>query len=69
MPDEHHNPGTGRHGNKDGSAGERGRRGRRRSMDTHGGISVSDVVARHTGERPVFDPSADAPAPPPRRLR
>jgi hypothetical protein len=24
-------------------------------MDTYGGLSVSDVVARHTGERPIFD--------------
>ncbi|MER6872691.1 hypothetical protein ABT279_21330, partial [Amycolatopsis sp. NPDC000673] len=50
MPDERNTPGTGRH--SDSAARPRG--GRRRSMDTHGGISVSDVVARHTGERPAF---------------
>lgn len=49
MPDEHDPTGTGRHSDP------APRRGRRRSMETDGGISVSDVVARHTGERPIFD--------------
>src|SRR4051812_5277090 len=45
---------------------------RRRSVDTPGGISVSDVLAQHTGIRPVFDtqaPSPDVPKPPERRPR
>ncbi|MDX3192021.1 LCP family protein [Streptomyces sp. MN03-5084-2B] len=49
MPDELDSPGTGRH--LDGPA--RPRPGRRRSMDDQGGISVSDVVARTTGARPL----------------
>ncbi|MFC4083128.1 LCP family protein [Amycolatopsis samaneae] len=63
MPDEHYTPGTGRRSE---GTPARGRAGRRRSMDTYGGISVSDVVARHTGERPTFAPGTlpqeDAPA-------
>ncbi|MEU4518133.1 LCP family protein [Amycolatopsis sp. NPDC024027] len=49
MPDELDSPGTGRR--LDGAA--RPRPGRRRSMEDQGGISVSDVVAKTTGVRPV----------------
>lgn len=52
MPDEHDSPGTGRR--SDGAA--RPRTGRRRSMEDQGGISVSEVVARSTGVRPVPNP-------------
>ncbi|MFT7872472.1 hypothetical protein ACHL6L_34675, partial [Amycolatopsis sp. A24] len=49
MPDELDSPGTGRR--LDGPA--RPRPGRRRSMEDQGGISVSDVVAKTTGARPL----------------
>ena len=49
MPDELDSPGTGRR--LDGPA--RPRAGRRRSMEDQGGISVSDVVAKTTGVRPL----------------
>jgi len=52
VPDEHDSPGTGRR--SDGAA--RPRTGRRRSMEDQGGISVSEVVARSTGVRPVPSP-------------
>lgn len=52
MPDEHDSPGTGHR--SDGAA--RPRTGRRRSMEDQGGISVSEVVARSTGVRPVPSP-------------
>ncbi|WP_266118249.1 LCP family protein [Amycolatopsis sp. DSM 110486] len=52
MPDDRPLPGTGRHSD---NGTPHTRAGRRRSMETQGGISVSDVVARHTGERPTFD--------------
>ncbi len=64
MPDEHDSPGTGRR--SDGPA--RPRTGRRRSMEDQGGISVSDVVAKSTGVRPL--PSReDRPEQPGRRAR
>ncbi|MEV6873879.1 LCP family protein [Amycolatopsis sp. NPDC051128] len=49
MPDEHDSPGTGRRSDSP----ARPRTGRRRSMEDQGGISVSDVVARTTGARPL----------------
>nr|WP_230863022.1 LCP family protein [Amycolatopsis camponoti] len=64
MPDEHDSPGTGRR--SDGPA--RPRTGRRRSMEDQGGISVSDVVAKSTGVRPV-PPREDRPDQPGHRAR
>lgn len=49
MPDEHDSPGTGRRSDNP----ARPRPGRRRSLEDQGGVSVSDVVARTTGARPL----------------
>jgi LCP family protein required for cell wall assembly len=49
VPDEHDSPGTGRRSDSP----ARPRTGRRRSMEDQGGISVSDVVAKTTGARPL----------------
>lgn len=66
MPDELDSPGTGRRPD----VPARPRPGRRRSMEDQGGISVSDVVAKTTGARPVPPrEQQDRPDQPGRRVR
>lgn len=57
MPDDR----TAGPGSRGSSGSPRARR--RRSIDTHGGISVSDVLAQHTGIRPNFEATGGPAAP------
>jgi len=67
VPDDPRFGGTGPDGAADPDEEPTGRRGRRRrSMEASGGLSVSDLVQRHTGSRPNLPrPTPPAAEPPP----